>query len=210
MLKTTLRRTQSNLQLTLISNRSVNCSQEVPQPERSDHSMFGRQQRAHAVLTLGLCLISFHCQLQAVEAHELSSERIVFQTKHGNLEMALYPKVRPAQYVRSIAPRDTGQRFTSLTVQVAPVTSAHILKLAKVRFSSSPAANHSSLRNCAAALQCGLTPGCRACRWAPTTRFPSSGWTRCVLTAVLGDGAVRLPNRLNCRFSTPPHADFRR
>ncbi len=45
--------------------------------------------------------------LCSAAAHELSAERIVFQTEHGDLEMALYP-------------------------EVAPVTTAHIMHLAKV------------------------------------------------------------------------------
>lgn len=34
---------------------------------------------------------------QTVSAHDLSAERVVFQTKLGDLEFALYPKVRNKQ-----------------------------------------------------------------------------------------------------------------
>jgi hypothetical protein len=94
-----------------------------------------RQQRAHAVLIVVVVLISL--QAHAAGGHTLSAERVVFQTKHGDLEFALYPQVNlhTAGALESMQTPHQHARLTAITtsLQVAPVTSAHILKLAKVR-----------------------------------------------------------------------------
>lgn len=100
-----------------------------------DRHFSGRHQRAHAVLAVVAVLISL--QAHAVGGHTLSAERVVFQTKHGDLEFALYPKVnlRAAGALESMQTPHQQARLTSgmHLLQVAPVTTAHILKLAKVR-----------------------------------------------------------------------------
>jgi hypothetical protein len=53
---------------------------------------FGRhQQRADAVLAVVVVLTIL--QVHAAGGHTLSAERVVFQTKHGDLEFAFYPQV---------------------------------------------------------------------------------------------------------------------
>lgn len=86
-------------------------------------------------------------------AARLGDERIVFQTKFGNLELALYPEVchfchrswklyQPLLHMAEQACADpvlyytfkrTGLRIGGVnSLQVAPVTARHILKLAKM------------------------------------------------------------------------------
>ena len=95
------------------------------------------QQRAHAVLAVVVVLL-ISLQVRAAGGHTLSAERVVFQTKHGDLEFALYPKVNlhPAGALESMQTPHQQARLTPMMHlrQVAPVTTAHILKLAKVRW----------------------------------------------------------------------------
>ena len=65
----------------------------------------------------------------ALAGPRLSDERFVFQTDFGDIEMALYPDVRASEniHLRSHAESPAG-----LPVQVAPVTTAHMLKLIKL------------------------------------------------------------------------------
>jgi hypothetical protein len=74
---------------------------DVEHSNRSPRAMlrlhFSRHQGlAHAVL-LAACLVLIssqaHQHVHAAEGHTLSLERVVFQTKHGDLEFALYPQV---------------------------------------------------------------------------------------------------------------------
>lgn len=93
------------------------------------------QQQVHAVLAVVAVLISL--RVHEAGGHTLSAERVVFQTKHGDLEFALYPLVH-LRTVGALESMQTPHQQARLTpvmhlLQVAPVTTAHILKLAKVR-----------------------------------------------------------------------------
>ena len=88
-----------------------------------------------AVLLAVICWIT-GC-LPAAHAHELSPERVVFQTKFGDLELATWPKASEQlpPPLQGVLQRRTCWPLNppSLPLQVAPVTSAHILKIAMVR-----------------------------------------------------------------------------
>ena len=100
---------------------------------------------AFPTLLFTLAVVCQHAQCAA----RLGDERIIFQTRFGNLELALYPEVCPfsgfpvlcafsaigltKKDERSYMSNPLSLRSTQATsLQVAPVTARHILKLAKM------------------------------------------------------------------------------
>ena len=97
--------------------------------------------------TLAVTLLAIVCR-HAQCAARLGDERIIFQTRFGNLELALYPEARSFQHcsqapllpLPQVAGRCLSLRIYPILwnkselvpLQVAPVTARHILKLAKM------------------------------------------------------------------------------
>lgn len=69
----------------------------------------------------------------AAAANRLSDERIIFQLgEFGQIEMALYPEARRATAELLLNQCSAGSPNVCCCPQVAPITTAHILKLAKL------------------------------------------------------------------------------